>query len=50
MKEQNIFDDPFIESLAQLAPGVPDETKSRLLYAISGSSVFDEVSRKELGK
>ena len=32
MKESNIFDDPFVDSLKQLATDVPAETKSRLLY------------------
>lgn len=32
MNEENMFDDPFIDSLRQLAPDVPSETKSRLLY------------------
>ena len=32
MNEENMFDDPFINSLRQLAPDVPSETKSRLLY------------------
>ena len=32
MNEENMFDDPLIDSLRQLASDIPSETKSRLLY------------------
>lgn len=32
MKEENMFDDSIVDSLRQLTPDVPPETKSRLLY------------------
>lgn len=46
MKESNIFDDPFVESLRQLNPEIPVETKSRLLYECGMAAAETKIKKQ----
>ena len=46
MKESNMFDDPFVESLRQLNPEIPVETKSRLLYECGMAAAETKIKKQ----
>ena len=46
MNEPNAFDNPFVDSLRQLAPDVPAEIKSRLLYECGMAAAETKMRRR----